>query len=46
MGLSIGFITILLVGFFIIRGYNAKGVLFVAVWITVNRGRTRQGDWR
>ena len=29
MGLSIGFITILLVGFLIIRGYNAKGVLFV-----------------
>lgn len=29
MGLIIGFITILLVGFLIIRGYNAKGVLFV-----------------
>ena len=29
MGLTIGFITILLVGFLIVRGYNAKGVLFV-----------------
>ena len=30
MGLIIGFLTIFLVGFLIIRGYNAKGVLFVA----------------
>ena len=30
MGLTIGFLTIFLVGFLIIRGYNAKGVLFVA----------------
>lgn len=29
MGLTIGLITILIVGFLIIRGYNAKGVLFV-----------------
>lgn len=29
MGLIIGLITIVLVGFLIIRGYNAKGVLFV-----------------
>ena len=30
MGLIIGFLTIFLVGFLIIRGYNVKGVLFVA----------------
>ena len=29
MGLTLGLISILLVGFLIIRGYNAKGVLFV-----------------
>lgn len=30
MGLAIGLFTIVIVGFLIIRGYNAKGVLFVS----------------
>ena len=48
MGLTLGLISILLVGFLIIRGYNAKGVLFVGgvalLLLAVATGKAIGGD--